>query len=571
MASAFSAQSKALHLYSVDSAAYLQIKQDATTLTQLNFKVQNTADGSDNDAIRPYFRNLTIRSTADSTIDVASTINAMETNITTNSDALITEADTRATADTTLQANIDAAMIAVGDQIVLLEDADTTLQSNIDALASSKQDAIISTTDLSAQSLTLSGDLLTDSIKQASGSILTFGGTLHNQFSIQNDGAGTAGDPCNVRLKPGWKGITQNSNYVTLNIDGNKTLYLWDNMEISSSLTVGTSATIGTGLTVTSGAIAAASSAASFASTSAGTMAFTTSLTSTTGTITTGGALTAGSLTVDGTLITTDTTNNWVAINSATPKCSLSVGATTVAAPTSYTEQGIYMSASSITGDSTVELVCAAVSDNAYIDFSYVANDLRGRILYNNTSNRFQIYVATTEVLRVSSTTADFYGLGITTTGTISGNLNSTKGQLVSYTAEQSTALVVSTYCFGHSSRFGMLVPSYCKLKKFCYSSDAAIGSAFTTGTKIVFRLYSDSVAQDLYAICDFAAVESVIANRRISRKFSSDPTTQTDAELTFENIRGTSLSWYCHSLAGYNVNNTEHRFTVLAETIENL
>jgi hypothetical protein len=182
----------------------------------------------------------------------------------------------------------------------------------------------------------------------------------------------------------------------------------------------------------------------------------------------------------------------------------------------------------------------------------------------------------TSQVTNITSTTFSVLSttltcLSLSASGTISGNLNSTKGQLVSYSAEQSTELVASTFCFGHSSRFGMNIPFECKLKKFCYSSNAAIGSAFTTGTIIVFRLYADDVAQALYAFCDFGRVEASTANRRIIGKFSSSPTVQTDTELSISTLRGTNLSWYCYSLTSYPAGNTEHRFSVVVETIENL
>jgi hypothetical protein len=251
------------------------------------------------------------------------------------------------------------------------------------------------------------------------------------------------------------------------------------------------------------------------------------------------------------------------------PESALQVMGARATTPTAY---GVHIGSSAAGTNVYGMEICSTTGGDGHIDFTCIDENTRGRILYSNMYNRFDFRTDnnTTQV-SISNDVVDCTDCAITTTGTISGNLNSTKGQLVSYTSEQSTALVASTYCFGHSSRYGMLMPFYCKLKKFCYASNAAIGSAYTAGTKIIFRLYADNVAQDLYAICDFARVQASATDRRISDKFSSDPATQTDAELSFSNIKGTSLSWYCYSLAGYNVNNTEHRFTVVVETTENL
>jgi hypothetical protein len=170
----FTTQSKALHVYTADSGQYLQIQQDGTTATQLNFKVKNTTGNTDNDSVLPYFRNLTIRSTAGSTINVATKISTIETNVANNtsasatnataiaanatniainSTAITTEAGARAAADASLQTQIDTANTAVGASITTLTTdlnseianrgtADTTLQANIDAEAAARAAAI---------------------------------------------------------------------------------------------------------------------------------------------------------------------------------------------------------------------------------------------------------------------------------------------------------------------------------------------------------------------------------------------------------------------------------------------
>jgi len=171
----FATQSKALHVYSADAAQYLQIQQDGTTASQLNFKVKNTTGNTDNDAILPYFRNLTIRSTAGSTVNVATKISTIETNVATNaaaaatnataiatnatniavnSTAITTEAGARAAADASLQTQIDTANTTVGASLATLDtaitseianrtNADTTLQNNIDAEEATRIQAVL--------------------------------------------------------------------------------------------------------------------------------------------------------------------------------------------------------------------------------------------------------------------------------------------------------------------------------------------------------------------------------------------------------------------------------------------
>jgi hypothetical protein len=171
----FTTQTKALHLYTADAAQYLQVQQDGTTATQLNFKVKNTTGGTDNDTILPYFRNLTIRSTAGSTVNVATKISTIETNVATNaaaaatnaaaiatnaaniavnSTAITTEQGARAAADTNLQNQIDAANTAVGASIATLDsaltseitnrtNADTNLQNYLDTEAATRTQAVL--------------------------------------------------------------------------------------------------------------------------------------------------------------------------------------------------------------------------------------------------------------------------------------------------------------------------------------------------------------------------------------------------------------------------------------------
>jgi hypothetical protein len=181
--------------------------------------------------------------------------------------------------------------------------------------------------------------------------------------------------------------------------------------------------------------------------------------------------------------------------------------------------------------------------------------------------------------LTLANLEANFQDNNIITTGTIDANLNSTRGQLVSETSEDSGALRVGLFEVGKtgngdpsSSRYGHAYPCTVKLKKFVYQANTT-GPAYTTSTKIVFRGWIDGVAQAIYAYIDFSNItEGDITNQRFKNKFSSSPTSQVDIEPTItDNGYGAQISWETYSLAGYNTNVVGHRYTVVAETQDDL
>jgi hypothetical protein len=168
--------------------------------------------------------------------------------------------------------------------------------------------------------------------------------------------------------------------------------------------------------------------------------------------------------------------------------------------------------------------------------------------------------------------------VNVNASGDISGNLNSTRGQLLTIMGEETGTIGVGSYNFSYGSgvvstaRMGQLYPCNVKLKKFVYSSSAGSGTAFTTSTVIVFRLYVDGTAEDVYAYCDFSdTTHGLIASKRFCNKFSSSATSQVDTEPSYTNTAGVSLAWITHSLAGYNTDNLRHRFGVTVETLEDL
>jgi hypothetical protein len=276
------------------------------------------------------------------------------------------------------------------------------------------------------------------------------------------------------------------------------------------------------------------------------------------------------------------TTIGYVGIGTTTPESALHITGVRASTPTTY---GVHIGSA---GSNVFGMEICSNTGDSTIDFTTLNENYRGRILYSNSANRFDFRTnGSITQMSISNNVIDCTDCDVSTTGTVTattvsattyqGNLNSIKGQLCSYHGEENAQLTAGSYAFrmgngaSTQSRFGMLIPFNFKVKKFCYASDASTGSAYTTSTVIVFRAYSDNVALDLYAYCDFSFVSADVTNRRISNKFSSSPTSQVDTEMTFSNVKGTSLAWYCYSLAGYNTNNTKHRFSIVVETTEDL
>lgn len=160
---------------------------------------------------------------------------------------------------------------------------------------------------------------------------------------------------------------------------------------------------------------------------------------------------------------------------------------------------------------------------------------------------------------------------------TLDANLNSTRGQLISFMGEEGNALNLNSFDFNYGngavsgSSWGMMIPCKCKLKRFCYGATLN-GTNYTTSTRIVFRLHVDGIAQNVYAYCDFSdTTNGSVSQRRFSNKFSSSSTSQIDTEPTFSNTHGQSLAWQTITLTGYNTDVNKHRFSIICETTENL
>jgi hypothetical protein len=199
--STITALTKNLVVYSNDGNQYLHIEQSDGDANKLNFLVKNASDSSNNDTIKPYFRNLVFRQTSNVDVDLASKIGGMSGNITTNtnniaantaaiasnlaalsanSTAISTEAGARAAADASLQSQIDAANSAVGGSVSTLTSdltteqnariaADSVLQTAIDdevanriaAISAEETTRVNADSALSASITTIAGDIAT--------------------------------------------------------------------------------------------------------------------------------------------------------------------------------------------------------------------------------------------------------------------------------------------------------------------------------------------------------------------------------------------------------------------------
>ena len=174
--------------------------------------------------------------------------------------------------------------------------------------------------------------------------------------------------------------------------------------------------------------------------------------------------------------------------------------------------------------------------------------------------------------MKITNSDVDFQG------NTVSDvNLNSVKGQLLSYIGEESGVLNLSTYDFNYGngrvsdSRFGMVTGvKSLKLKSFTYG--ACSTGSYSTATRIVFRLWLDNVAQGVYAFCDFSdTTNGDVTNKRYNNKFSSSSTSQVDVESIITKNHGVNLSWETVTLTSYDTATNGHRLSVVVETQNDL
>jgi hypothetical protein len=286
---------------------------------------------------------------------------------------------------------------------------------------------------------------------------------------------------------------------------------------------------------------------------------------------------TTGDLQINTDTLFVDSSADRVGVGTASPLSALHVVGDRDNSPASV---GIHMGA---TGNDYGIEICSPANEQMLIDFctSSGSNDYMARIMYDDNGSNFQINTVNKEI-RIDSGTADIdlNGNVVVESGkTFNGNLNSTRGMLINQTGEESGALNVGSYEVGKqgngdfsNTRYGFAYACDVKLKKFVYQANR-IGTQYTTSTKIVFRGWINGTAQAIYAYCDFSnTTNGDVTNQRFKNKFSSSPTSQVDIEPTItDNGYGAQISWETYSLSGYNTNVVGHRFTVVAETQEDM
>ncbi len=281
-----------------------------------------------------------------------------------------------------------------------------------------------------------------------------------------------------------------------------------------------------------------------------------------------------GDFTVDNTLHV-DTANNRLGIGTTTPESTLQiVGA----------RQGVPQTVGCHFGHSNgvnfgIEL-CSLSTASSGIDFTQPNSNRRGSIGYDNSTNIFTISTNNSQTqLTIQDGLLDAQDCDITTIGTISGNLNSTRGQLITYHGEESGSLNVGNYDFNYGNgatsdaNFAPMMPCSVKLKKFTYIGGG--GSNPNTATRYVFRAYIDGQASNIYAFVNFNdETHSNITRHKFCNKFSSSSTSQvdlTDAQATLtDSGAGIQISWRTITKTSGSTDN-KHRFGWIVETIEDL
>jgi hypothetical protein len=219
-----------------------------------------------------------------------------------------------------------------------------------------------------------------------------------------------------------------------------------------------------------------------------------------------------------------------------------------------------------------LELVCPTSTDLAYIDMTVAGSDTKGRIIYSNTDNEMKFQVNSGSKFIIGNSYVDFQGNNVQDV-----NLNSVKGQLLTYIGGQNSTLNINEYDFNYGngeisdSSFGMITGvKSVKLKCFTYGAHSS--GTYTTSTKIVFRLWLDGTAQGIYMFCDFSdTTNGNVTYKRFNNKFSSSSTSQVDVYPTITKNHGVNLSWETITLTNYDSAAIAHRISVVCETQEDL
>lgn len=243
---------------------------------------------------------------------------------------------------------------------------------------------------------------------------------------------------------------------------------------------------------------------------------------------------------------------------------------------------GIHCGATGGGNDYGIE-ICSPANEQMLIDFctNSGSNDYQTRLMYDDSNDEFSITTQNKGIVLDSGTdTIQLLGSTIVEPGKVfNANIDSTRGQIMSFIGEESGALATSAFDFRYgngqvsSGSFGVCVPGDIKLKKWVYQNNNAGGTAFTTSTLIVFRVWSNGVGTGNYIYCDFSDTSrSNTTRRRCQGRFSSSSTSYVPVSNTItDSGDGAQISLETITLTGPGVTNNDHRMNLFVEILEDM
>ena len=231
---------------------------------------------------------------------------------------------------------------------------------------------------------------------------------------------------------------------------------------------------------------------------------------------------------------------------------------------------GVHMALQS-GNNACLELCSNTVNDLSYIDFTYPNTDKRGRAIYDFSNDTLKFEVANNSQMIISNSDVDFQG------NTVSNiNLNSRKGQIVSFIGENSnyTAWTTGNYVFkygnGQSStaRFGIGMRGDAKFKYWVYQCEYETN--LSTSCKLVFDVIVNNLIV-CYCIVDFSnTTKCDVTHAKGTGKFSSSATSQIDYEFGITDPGyGYNISYRVNSNTSNPHNGPDHRMSTFLETLE--
>ena len=282
------------------------------------------------------------------------------------------------------------------------------------------------------------------------------------------------------------------------------------------------------------------------------------------------GLITCNELKVNTDALFVNSINKNVGLGTILPESCLHVVGTRNNATPGY---GVHIGNSgSATGNFGIE-ISSNITGDSVIDFTEPGQNVRGRILYDNNAEEFKIRTNDNGSYGMILDSAH----NLLIEGNISGNLNSTRGQLISFIGEENSSLNLNNFDFNYGNgsisnpEFGMMLPCSVKLKKFCYAGNKS-GTDPTSTSITVFQLFSNGTAQSVFAFCDYSnTTNGSITYHRFSNKFSSSATSQINVEhVITDSGFGINLSWKTITLRNKSTDNG-HRFSIVCETQDDL